>query len=237
MQEPTDPRPGRLDLGQEPPRCGHCDEVVDPTLHLGCPTCGAYAHDHCLVQHGGCPTPGCEVTGPVARPTEAARTLPPVTRYDTLHPTKASRARIWTSAGGAFSFSLGAGGIGLSLVAAGSPGGTLIGAAGIVIGATLVVLGTWLHSLVTLLAPPDTLTSIRPISAVLATVCLVGGVVGMFGASIGVALLDASGAIAEIEGLRRVLGAGLALVAGAGMALSGGLNLAVLGLDSVRRDR
>ncbi len=234
MQEPTDPRRAMPTVAELPvPRCGYCDDPVDPTLYLPCPTCGAHAHDHCLVQHGGCPTPGCEVTGPVARATVAARTLPPVERVSTYPlEVRSIRVRRGISLVGGFTFSLGAGGVLISLVAMGSSGGVLLGAAGLVIATTFVALGSWLHSLVSLFAGRRAPPSLRLISTVLAAVCLGGGVVGVLASAVGLGVLES--ALASSGGLRQVLAAGTVLVSGALLVLSGGLNLAGLALDSAR---
>jgi len=235
VQEPTDPR---LTV-QSPalvPVCGHCDEAVDPTLHLPCPTCGAHAHDRCLVQFGGCPTPGCEVTGQIARNTVAARTLPPVERFAMLpHELRSRRVRRAVSVLGGFSFSLGTGGALLSLVALGSPGGVLFGAAGLVASTTFVALGSWLYSLASLFADRHVPHSLRTISGVLAGLCLGGGLVGMVGSTIGLGLLDSTAPLVGGGELRQVVAVGTALVTGAALVLSGGLNLAGLVLDAARR--
>ncbi|MEN0065888.1 MAG: hypothetical protein AAGA48_27355 [Myxococcota bacterium] len=238
MQEPTDPRSNPVSPVIPLPVCGYCDEFVDPTLHLPCPTCGAHAHHHCLVKHGGCPTPGCEVTGPIARPTVAARTLPPVERVATLAIGRSERGlRRWTSTAGGFSFSLGAGGVILSLIAVGSPAGVFLGSAGLIVGTTFMVLGAWLHSLVTLYASPLGLGSLRTISAILAGTCLGSGLVGLLGSTIGLAILDTGAAFASAEALRLAVAASSALLSGGALVLSGGLNLVLLALDMVRRQR
>jgi len=232
VQEATDPRLTVLKSAVvEVPRCGYCDEAVDPTLYLPCPTCGAHAHDHCLVQHGGCPTPGCEVTGPIARATVAARTLPPVERVSAMADAlRGSGVRRGVSLVGGFAFTLGAGGVLVSLVAVGSPGG-LLGVAGLVGGTMLVALGSWMHALVTLFAGPEAPSSQRTISAVLAGLGLGSGIVGMVGSTIALGLMDT----AATSTLASLLAGGSGLLLGAGLVLSGGLGLAVLALDAVRR--
>ncbi|MEO0600080.1 MAG: hypothetical protein AAF211_01515, partial [Myxococcota bacterium] len=207
MHEPTDPRRALPSPVLTLPVCGHCDETVDPTLHLPCPTCGAHAHDHCLVQHGGCPTPGCEVTGPVARATVAARTLPPMERVAAMPlELRSRRVRRGISLLGGFSFSLGAGGMLLSALALGSPGGLLLGTAGLVMGATFAALGSWLHSLVTMLGAREVPASLRTISLALAGICLGAGLVGMLGSAVGLGVLDAG--LASPLGLRQAVAGG-----------------------------
>ena len=236
MQEPTDPRRTAPSPVLEVPLCGYCDEPVDPTLHLPCPTCGAHAHDHCLVKNGGCPTPGCEVTGPIARATVAARTLPPMERVGVLpDELRVGRVRRNISVLGGFTFSLGTGGLALSLIAMSSPGGILLGSAGLVVSTTLVALGSLLHTLVSLFSERHAPPSLRTISSVLAGLCLGVGLAEMLGSSIGLGLLDAT-RLGSSAGLHQTLAAGSALVAGAMLVLCGGLNLAGLALHASHAD-